>query len=97
MNTKLLLLVGAGVLGYYIYQQNQKAKRANKPKSEEEMIGEEYVRTAKNYTNAFLMQYDIIIPRAKASRIVRESAFALQEERNRIEQARMENKTPVYI
>lgn len=97
MNTKLLMLLGAGVLGYYIYQQNQKAKRANNPKSEAEIIGEEYVKTAKNYTNAFLMQYDIIIPRAKASRIVRESAFALQEERKRVEQARMDNKTPYYL
>jgi hypothetical protein len=51
----------------------------------------------KKYTNAFLTQYDIILPPVQASKIVKAEGFGLQENRKAKELERMSAKKPTYI
>lgn len=99
MDKKLLLALGIiGVLGYSYYAHLQKMKKtAKSPIDKDKIIAEATEIEKKKFSNAFLSQYDIIMPPTQASKIVKAEAFGLQDNRKAKEIQRMEAKTPVFI
>ncbi len=96
MDKKLLLALGViGVLGYSYYSHLQKMKKKSVDKTK--LIEEATEIEKKKYTNAFLSQYDIILPPNQASSDVKAEAFGLQENRKAKELERMAAKKPTYI
>jgi hypothetical protein len=96
MDKKLLLALGViGVLGYSYYAHLQKMKK--NPIDQTKLIEEATKIEKKKYTNAFLSQYDIILPPNQASGVVKAEAFGLQENRKAKELERMSAKKPTYI
>jgi hypothetical protein len=97
MDKKLLLALGViGVLGYSYYAHLQKMKKkplVDKAKSIQEATEIEKTK----YTNAFLTQYDIILPPVQASKIVKAEGFGLQDNRIALENERRAAKKPMYI
>jgi hypothetical protein len=96
MDKKLLLALGViGILGYSYYAHLQKMKK--KPLEKTKLIEEATAIEKTKYTNAFLSQYDIILPPVQASKIVKAEGFGLQENRKAKELERMAAKKPTYI
>jgi hypothetical protein len=96
MDKKLLLALGViGVLGYSYYSHLQKMKK--NPLDQAKLVEEATEIEKKKYTNAFLTQYDIILPPVQASKIVKAEGFGLQENRKAKELERMSAKKPTYI
>jgi hypothetical protein len=96
MDKKLLLALGViGILGYSYYAHLQKMKK--KPIDKTKIIEEATKVEKTKYTDAFLSQYDIIMPPIQASKIVKAEAFGLQDNRIAKESERMAAKSPVYI
>jgi hypothetical protein len=96
MDKKLLLALGViGVLGYSYYAHLQKMKK--KPLDKTKIIEEATSIEKTKYTNAFLTQYDIIMPPIQASKIVKAEAFGIQDNRIAKQNERMAAKKPMYI
>ena len=96
MDKKLLLALGViGILGYAYYAHLQKMKK--KPLEKAKLIEEATALEKTKYTNAFLTQYDIVLPPVQASRIVKAEGFGLQENRKVKELQRMAAKKPTVI
>lgn len=97
MDKKLWLpvLIGVGVVGYFWYKN--KYKKNSAVKNPEQAVAAATEEQNKMYTPAFLSQYQIVMPPNQASRVVKEAAFALQEDRTMTEIKKMENKKPFYI
>jgi hypothetical protein len=96
MDKKLLLALGViGVLGYSYYAHLQKMKK--NPLDQAKLVEEATEIEKKKYTNAFLKQYDIIMPPVQASKIVKAEGFGLQENRKVKQLERMAAKKPTYI
>jgi hypothetical protein len=96
MDKKLLLALGViGILGYSYYAYLQKMKK--KPLVKAKLIEEATALEKTKYTNAFLTQYDIVLPPVQASRIIKAEGFALQENRKAKELERMAAKKPTII
>ena len=96
MDKKLLLALGViGILGYSYYAHLQKMKK--NPKQDKKSIEAATEIEKLKYTNAFLTQYDIILPPNKASKILTAEAFGIQDNRKAKEIQRMSAKPPVII
>lgn len=89
------ILLGAGVLGYIWYRQKQKQKAAqNDPNV---IVAEATKEVQKNFSPAFLAQYDVVMPPNQASKAVKAAAMKRQENRTEREMKRMDKKKPVRI
>ena len=97
MKAKSILgLAIIGVVGYYFYKSYKKNKDA-KSMTPTKVVEKLTAEVKNNYTNAFLKQYDIIVPPKQASKAVEDAGFRLQEDRIIIENSRMAAKKPVYL
>jgi hypothetical protein len=97
MKAKSILgLAVVGAIGYYLYKMYKKNKDA-KSMTPMKVVEKLTAEVKNNYTNAFLKQYDIIVPPKQASKAVEDAGFRLQEDRIIIENSRMAAKKPVYL
>lgn len=89
------LLIGAGVLGYFLYRKNRKDKMlAENP---EMAIAEATKEEEMNFSSAFRAQYDIVMPPVQASKAVKKAARKMQDNRKVREKIKMAEKKPLYI
>lgn len=97
MNNKYILplLVGVGIVSYYLYRKNQKEKAKNQ--TPEKIVSVATEKVKQNFTPAFKMQYDIIMPPVQASKAVKEAAYQMQDDRKLTEEYILANKKPVYL
>jgi hypothetical protein len=89
------ILLGVGVLGYVWYRQKQKEKNAQNDPSL--IVAEATQEEKKNFSPAFLAQYDIVMPPNQASKAVKAAAAERQAKRTERELKRMAKKKPVRI
>jgi len=89
------ILIGAGILGYVWYRKKQKEYVA--AKTPEVAIAEATKVEEKNFSPAFLSQYDIVMPPNQASKAVKEAAMKIEDNRKAREIINRAKKKPVYI
>jgi hypothetical protein len=90
-----LLLIGGGVVGFYLYKMMQKKKdQQNDPNV---AIAQATLSEQKNFTPAFLAQYDIVMPPVQASKAVKQAANERQQKREQREAERRAKRKPVRI
>ena len=100
--TKLLfgLIAGVAIVGLYYNWKNSKnlkrlAESTLPPKEVEKAIVEATEVEKSKYTNAFLKDFEIIMPPVQASKAVKEKAAKLQKERFKVNPDKLQ--IPLYI
>jgi len=101
-NNKLLigLIAGVAVVGLYLNWKNSNnikklAAGTLSPKEVETTIAEATAVEKAKYTNAFLRDFDIIMPPVQASKAVKEKAAASQKRRSAVNPDKLQ--TPLYL
>lgn len=97
MDNKVLIpvLIGVGILGYVWYKKKQKEYVA--AKNPDVAVAEATKEEEKKYSDAFLTQYDIVMPPNQASKAVKEAAQKIQDNRKAREIINRAKKKPVFI
>lgn len=90
------VLVGVAVLGYLWLRKKRSQDVTLSKDMEERVVANETKRVTNQFTPAFKMQYEVVLPPVQASKAVKQAAYAMQDDRKRIEMERMASKTPVY-
>jgi hypothetical protein len=101
-NNKLLigLIAGVAVVGLYINWKNSNnikklAAGTLTPKEVQETIADATIVEKQKYTNAFLKDFDIVMPPVQASKAVKEKAAAAQKRRYSVNPDKLQ--TPLYL
>ena len=104
MNKNIWLLLGLGGVAYYIWYMNNKKKysidKIDVTKDQEkvnEIVKQANSQTKNKFTNAFLTQYNIKLPPIQASKLVKDAAFKMQDERYSNQIKRQLSQPKVYF
>lgn len=92
------ILVGvlSGVVAAYLYNKfkNKTDKRLMTDAEVKEVIADATGIEASKYTNAFLRDFEVVLPPVQATKAVKERAFKSQERRSRVNPDKIQ--TPLY-
>lgn len=94
------LIAGVAIVGLYYNWQNSKnikklADGTLPPKEVEKAIVEATAVEKEKYTNAFLKDFDIVMPPVQASKAVKEKAAKAQKRRYKVNPDKLQ--TPLYL
>ena len=92
----VLIGVLVGGIAAHLYYRGfmKKPKKLMTDAEVKEVISDATNVEASKYTNAFLKDFEIVLPPVQASKAVKEKAMELQESRNRINPDKIQ--TPLY-
>lgn len=98
MKANILIPVLLGIGAVYLLMRKKKKEDGTMTNAMEEMaIAQETNKVKRGFTNAFKMQYDIVLPPVQASKAVKKAAYAMQDDRTAIEMERMASKPAYYL
>jgi hypothetical protein len=104
MNKNILILLGLGAIAYYVWYKNKQKKDSieniditKNPSVVNEIVQEATNQQKSKFTNAFLKQYNIKMPPIQASKVVKDAALKMQDERYSNQIKRQLSQPKVYL